>query len=138
MFFSVFFVCILFTQSAYAGFEEVFNMAPFVPVVLESMMNIATSLYKYFVGNGDGLIYILIYVFLGFYLVMFLVKMYLPKDWLSFMGFSGGGEMWDGSATGWSITENVAKPCMRVLIAGIILLQIKPIYVTEWLVNPFL
>ena len=136
--FSVFLLCILFTQSAYAGLEDSFNLAPFVPLVLESMMNIATSLYKYFVGNGDGLIYILIYVFLGFFLIMFLVKMYLPKDWLSFMGFSGGGEMWSGSATGWSITENVAKPCIRVLIAGIILLQIKPIYVTEWLVNPFL
>ena len=138
IFFSVLAAGVFFTQSAHAGIEDVFNLAPFVPLVLQSMMNIATSLYKYFVGNGDGLIYIFIYVFLGFYLIMFLVKMYLPKDWLGFMGFSGGGEMWDGSATGWSIAENVAKPCIRVLIAGIILLQIKPIYVTEWLVNPFL
>jgi len=138
MFFLVLGVGLFFTQSAHAGIEDVFNLAPFVPLVLQSMMNIATSLYKYFVGNGDGLIYIFIYVFMGGYLVLFLSKMYLPKDWLSFMGFSGGGEMWDGSATGWSITENVAKPCIRVLVAGLILLQIKPIYVTEWLVNPFL
>jgi hypothetical protein len=101
------------------------------------MMNIATSLYKFFVGNGTGLIYILIYVFLGFYISLYLVKMYLPKDWLSFLGFSDGGEMWAGT-TGWSIAENVAKPCIRVIFACIILLQIKPVFVTKWLVNPFL
>ena len=75
---------------------------------------------------------------LGFHIGLYLVKMYLPKDWLSFLGFSGGGEMWDGSATGWKIAENVAKPSLRAIIAIILLLQIKPVYVTEWLVNPFL
>jgi hypothetical protein len=132
-------VCgILFTKSARADMIDAFNLAQFVPLVLESMMNIATSLYKYFVGNGDGLIYVLIYVFLGYYLILYLIKMHLPKDWLSFMGFSGGGEMWSGNTDAWSIVDNVAKPCIRVLIAGLILLQVKPVYVTKWLVNPFL
>lgn len=63
--------------------------------------------------------------------------MFLPKDWLSFFGFSDGGEVWAG-ATGWSIAENITKPCVRVIFACIILLQIKPVYVTKWLVNPFL
>ena len=46
--------------------------------------------------------------------------------------------MWSGKATGWSVAENVGKPCVRAIIAIVVLLQIKPVYVTEWLVNPFL
>ena len=133
-------VCVAFlfgATPARADILDAYNLAPFVPLVLESMMNIATSLYKYFVGNGTGIIYILIYFFLGFYISLYLVKMYLPKDWLSFFGFSEGGEMWSGIKA-WSIGENVAKPCVRVLVACIVLLQIKPVYVTKWLVNPFL
>lgn len=131
-------MCALFSSSARADILDAYNLAPFVPLVLETMMNVATSLYNFFVGRGDGIIYILIYVFLGFYISLYLVKMYLPKDWLSFLGFSDGGEMWDGKADAWKISENVLKPCVRAIIAGIFLLQIKPVYVTEWLVNPFL
>lgn len=136
-------VCAFFTQNAFAadldkGILGAFNLSKFVPLVLEVMMNIATSLYNFFVGNGTGFIYILIYFFLGFYIGLYLVKMYLPKDWLGFLGFSDGGEMWDGKAKGWSIAETVAKPCIRAIVAIVVLLQIKPVYVTEWLVNPFL
>ena len=127
-----------FVQPAHADIVDSLNLSPFVPLVLDAMMNMATSLYDYFVGKGTGLIYILVYAFLGGYLVLYLVKMHLPKDWLGFLGFTGGGEMWDSKTTGWSIAENVAKPCLRAIIAIIVLLQIKPIYVTEWLVNPFL
>jgi len=138
--FGVFLVCCCMTNPANAetSLLESFNLAPFVPMVLEIMMNIATSLYKYFVGDGTGWVYIFIYAFLAFYLVLYLVKMYFPKDWLSQFGFSGGGELLDNKTTGWSIAENVLKPCVRAVIAGVILLQIKPIYVTNWLVNPFL
>ena len=69
---------------------------------------------------------------------MYLFKMYLPADWLSFLGFSGGGEMWTGKTTGWSIADNIMKPCVRAIIAIVLLLQIKPVYVTQWVVNPFL
>lgn len=128
----------IFTQPAHADIVDAYNLAPFVPLVLETMMNIATSLYKFFVGNGTGLIYICIYAFAGFYIAMYLIKMYLPKDWLSFFGFSGGGEMWDGKADGFTIADNVLKPCLRAIIAATILLPIKPAYITEVLVNPFL
>lgn len=132
-------LCTMFVQPAHAvNIIDSFNLSPFVPLVLEQMMKIANGLYKFFVGNGTGLIYICIYAFLAFYVGLYLVKMYLPKDWLSFLGFSGGGEMWEGSATGWSIAENVIKPSLRAIIAAVVLLQIKPVYVTEWLVNPFL
>lgn len=129
----------LFSLSAYAGdIVDAYNLAPFVPIVLETMMTIATSLYDYFVGNGNGIIYILLYAFLAIYLILYLFKMYIPKDWLSFIGYSGGGEMWDGKADGWIIADNVLKPCLRVIVACVVLLQVKPVYVTEWLVNPFL
>ena len=129
---------LFFLTPAHADILDSYNLAPFVPIVLETMMNIATSLYNYFVGNGTGLIYILIYVFLAFYLCLYLFKMHMPKDWLSFLGFTGGGEMWEGKADAWSIADNVMKPCFRAIVAMFILLQIKPVYVTEWLVNPFL
>jgi len=138
-FWAFFAVCIFFTEPADAkGLIDSFNLAQFVPLVLDSMMKIATALYDYFVGNGTGLIYIFIYLFLAYYIGLYLVKMFFPKDWLSFFGFSGGGEMWDGKAKGWSIAENIAKPCIRVIVACVVLLQIKPAYVTDWLVNPFL
>lgn len=137
MFWSLVLLC-FFVQPAHADILDAYNLAPFVPMVLEIMMNIATSLYNFFVGNGTGLIYILVYAFAGFSIAMYLIKMHLPKDWLSFFGFSDGGEMWDGKQDGMSIIENVLKPCLRVIVACVVLLQIKPVYVTEWLVNPFL
>lgn len=136
-FIGAFIACVLFANPAHADILDAYNLAPFVPLVLETMMNIATSLYNFFVGKGDGIIYILIYVFLGVYIGLYLVKMYFPKDWLGFFGFSGGGEIWDGT-DGWKIADNVLKPCVRAIIAGIFLLQIRPVFVTEWLVNPFL
>lgn len=132
-------VCVFFpNQASAASIIDAFDLSPFVPLVLETMMNMATSLYEYFVGDGDGLIYLFVYGFLVFYLSMYLVKMYIPKPWLAFLGSSTGGEMWDEKTTAWSIAENVAKPCIRAIVAGLLLLQIKPIYVTQWLVNPFL
>ena len=123
---------------AHADILDAFNLSPFVPLVLEIMMNVATSLYNFFVGNGNGIIYILIYFFVGFYICLYLVKMHFPTDWLEFFGFSGGGEMVGGNIKPWNIVENILKPCFRAIIAAVFLLQIKPIYVTEWLVNPFL
>lgn len=133
----IFFLC--FFQPSYAeSIVDSYNLAPFVPLVLETMMKIATSLYNYFVGDGTGVIYILIYAFLIFYLCLYLTKMYIPKDWLSFIGFGEGGEFWSGKTDAWSIADNVMKPCFRAIVAIFLLLQIKPVYVTEWLVNPFL
>lgn len=135
----MFVVCSGITEPACAkSLIESFDLSPFIPLVLETMMNIATSLYKYFIGNGTGWVYIFIYGFLAFYLSMYLIKMFLPKDWLGLFGFSDGGEIWSDKATGWSVAENVLKPCLRAIVAGTILLQIKPIYVTNWLVDPFL
>ncbi len=133
-------LCTFFNEPAFAAGNllNAFDLSSFVPLVLETMMNVAVSLYKYFVGNGTGIIYLFVYIFLGFYIATYLFKLFIPKDWLEFIGFSGGGDLWNGKITGWSITENVLKPCLRAIIAGVILLQLKPTYITEWLVNPFL
>jgi len=136
--FGVFVLCAFFTSPANANLLDKYNLAPFVPLVLEIMMTVATSLYDFFVGNGDGIIYLLIYAFLGFHISLYLFKMHLPKDWLGFLGFSEGGEMWTGKPDVWGMSYNVLKPCVRAIIAAVFLLQVKPVYVTEWLVNPFL
>ena len=41
---------------AFANIVDNLNLAPFVPVVLNSLMMIATRGYDFFVGNGDGII----------------------------------------------------------------------------------
>lgn len=120
------------------GIVDHLNLAPFVPLILDTMMMVASATYDYFVGHGGGIVYILVYGFVGISIGMYLVKMYIPKSWLGFLGFSGGGEMWDGKASGTSIVQNVARPLMRGLIAALVLLQVRPVFVTEWVVNPFL
>lgn len=120
------------------GIVDSFNLAPFVPLVLDAFMAVATGGYEFFVGHGDGIIYILIWGFLAISMSLYLVKMYLPAKWVSFFGFSGGGDMAAGKADGMTIAQNMLKPGLRAIIAALVLLQIKPVYVTEWLVNPFL
>lgn len=125
---------------AYAawGIVDSFNLAPFVPIVLDSFMAVATGGYEFFVGHGNGIIYILIWGFLAISISLYLVKMYMPAKWVSFFGFSGGGEMASGKADAMTIAQNMLKPGLRAIIAATILLQIRPVFVTQWLVNPFL
>ena len=120
------------------GIIDQFNLAPFVPLVLDAMMTIASGGYDFFVGNGNGIIYLLVWGFLAITIVLYLVKLYLPKNWVGVFGFSGGGELADGKAKPETIIFNVLKPCLRGIIAAGFLLQIRPVVLTEVLVNPFL
>lgn len=120
------------------GIVDQFNLAPFVPIVLDAMMSIASGGYDFFVGNGDGIIYLLVWGFLAITIVLYLVKLYIPKNWTGAFGFSGGGEVVDGKASATTIVYNVLKPCLRGIIAAGLLLQIRPVVLTEVLVNPFL
>lgn len=134
-------LCVMFApMSAHAawGIVDSFNLAPFVPMVLDAFMTVATGGYEFFVGRGNGIIYMLVWLFLGISMALYLVKMYFPAKWVSFFGFSGGGEMAAGKADAMTIAQNMLKPGMRAIIAAVVLLQLKPVYVTEWLVNPFL
>lgn len=125
--------------AAYAGnIIDSLNLAPFVPLVLDAMMLVATSMYDFFVGNGDGFIYAFVWIFLGITITITVVKMYFPKKWLSFLGISGGGEIAEGKITGYQIIEKTLKSGTRAIIAAVFLLQMKPVFLTQWLVNPFL
>ncbi len=140
LFLGVFFCLAPVAAHAEWGIVDSLNLAPFVPLVLDALMTVATGCYEFFVGNGDGIIYVLIWGFLGVSIALGLVKMYFPKSWLGFFGFKGGGEMWEAKTPGgFAMVENsVLKPAFRAIIAAALLLQIKPVYVTEWIVNPFL
>ncbi len=136
------FLCaIIFAPTtAFARWEIVdsLNLAPFVPRVLDAFMMVARGGYEYFVGNGDGIIYLMIWGFLAISVFMYAFKMFFPKRWVEFLGLSGGGEIWDEKIKGMTIAETALKSAMRAIVAATFLLQIKPVYVTEWLVNPFL
>lgn len=121
---------------AHANVVDTLNLAPFVPMVLDALMMTATGIYEYFVGDGNhtGIIYILVWSFLAITITVSLVKMFAPKGILSFLGMDGGGEL-PGAQ---KIIQNTMRPCVRALIASIFLLQLKPVYLTQWLVNPFL
>lgn len=124
--------------AACADIVDALNLSPFVPIVLDALMTIAAGGYEFFVGNGDGIIYVLVWGFLAVSLALYVLKLYIPKGWGEIFGFSGGGEFSGGKITGWTIAENMLKPAVRAIIAASILLQLKPVFVTQWLVNPFL
>lgn len=126
-----------FPAHAEYGIVDALDLSPMVPMVLDAMMQIATGGYDFFVGNGTGIIYVLVWGFLAVSIALYLIKLYLPKVWVSFFGFSGGGNMASG-VTGETIIKNVMQPGFRALIAAVVLLQIRPVYVTQWLINPFL
>ena len=125
---------------AHASIIDTLNLAPFVPMVLDALMMTATGVYEYFVGDGShiGFIQIMVWTFLGATLTIGLVKMYFPKSVLSFLGMSGGGEIAEGKITPYQLVEDSLKPCIRAAIASLVLLQLKPVFLTQWLVNPFL
>lgn len=141
-FMPVVFVAIMFAPHAASAVSwaivDKLNLAPFVPHVLDAFMTVARGTYEYFVGNGNGIIYILIWTFLVFSILLYTILMWFPKRWVEFLGFSGGGEMWDGKTSGFTMAETVLKSVMRAVIAATFLLQVKPVYITQWLVNPFL
>ncbi len=123
-------------ENAFAawGIVDALDLSPFVPLVLDALMTVATGGYEFFVGNGDGIIYLFVWGFLALSISMYLLKMYFPKTWSAAFGFSGAGTIDNPE----KITMNILKPGFRAIIAVTLLLQIKPVYLTEYLVNPFL
>lgn len=115
---------------------DALDVSPLIPIVLDAFMSIATGGYEFFVGHGDGIIYMLVWGVLAISIAGYLLKMYFPKSWLDFFGFSSSDTI--GSVDEIKMTQNILKPAVRAIIAVTILLQIKPIFVTDWLVNPFL
>lgn len=134
-------ILLMSPMGAYAAdyaIVDALNVAPLIPTILDALMAVATGGYDFFVGKGNGIVYILIWGFLAISISLYLLKMYFPKVWVSFFGFSDGGEMFDKGVSGFTIAENLLRPSIRAIIAVTVLLQIKPVYLTEWLINPFL
>lgn len=133
-------ICAAFVMpsGAYAdSIIDYLDLSPFIPIVLDAMTTVATGIYEFFV-SGNKIIYLLIWTFLGLSIGLYLGKMYLPQKWLEFFGFSGGGELIDGKITGTKMFEDILRSGTRAIIASLVLLQLKPIFLTEILVNPFL
>ena len=128
------------TCSAHAAYGVVdhLSLAPFVPLVLDAFMSVAMAGYDFFVGNGTGIIYILVWGWLAFYICMYLVKMYFPENWLKFFGLSQSADLWGGKVGATDIGMGVLKPMLRAIIAVTLLLQVRPQYVTDFIVDPFL
>ncbi|MDR1696879.1 MAG: hypothetical protein LBR41_01505 [Rickettsiales bacterium] len=116
------------------GIVDSLSLAPFIPLVLQSMLTVASAGYDFFVGNGNGIIFILIWAWLAFFIVMYLVKMFLPNGVVEFFDGKKDKELPDAL----KISENVLKPIVRGLIAAAILLPIKPTYITDLIVDPFM
>lgn len=133
-------VGIFISHDAFANWEIIdnLNLSPFIPMILDAFMTVATGGYEFFVGNGTGIIYVCVWGLMFYSIFMYAIKMYFPKQWLEFLGFSGGGDLWNGNVTLYGSTEKILKDTMRAVVAATFLLQVKPIFVTEWLVNPFL
>lgn len=85
------------------------NLALFVPRILDAFMTVARGTYEYFVGNGDGIIYVLVWAFLAISVFLYAALMWFPKRWTNFLGFSGGGEIWDGKLSGFTMVDTVLK-----------------------------
>lgn len=138
IFYTFTFVAMFIPLNAFAEWKivEKLDVSPLIPIVLSSFMQVAINGYNYFINNGKGIIFILIWGFLAFTIAAYLLKMFFPSFWLSFLGFSGGGKI----DTPETITKNILKPAIRTIIAAtIFILPItSPKSLTEYLVNPFL
>lgn len=128
--------CVPATANAAYSIVDGLSLAPVVPIVLDAFMSVAMAGYNFFVGNGTGIIYIFVWGWLAFTIGMYLVKMYIPQSWLDFFGMKGG-QMWTGT-TATNIATDVIKPALRGVIAAALLLQVRPVLITEYIVDPFL
>jgi hypothetical protein len=130
---------VLCTQSAHADLVDSLSLAPFIPMVLDALMSVAMVGYEFFVGNGTGIIYILIYGWFAITIGLYLAKQYFPDSWISFFGLSTEKEsIWNGKITALKLSENLVKPMLRAFIAATILLQLRPQTITSFVVDPFL
>ena len=115
---------------------DALDISGLVPIVLDAFMYVANGTYAYFVGNGKGVIYVLVWGFFIYYMISYLIKLYIPKFWITTFGFKAGDSI--DSIGGIKIVENLLKPAVRVLVAVIVLLPWHPETIAKYLINPFL
>lgn len=114
------------------------DISKLVPIIVDAFMFVANGTYSYFVGdgNGHGIVYMLVWGFVAFYIALYLIKLYMPKFWTSTFGFKSGDTI--DKVGGMKIAENILKPSVRALIAVVVLLPLKPEFMTKMLINPVL
>ena len=131
----------LVPNMAFAGWGilsvDSLDISKLVPIVIDSFMFVANGTYSYFVGaDHDGFVYTLVWMFFAFYIAIYLIKLYMPKFWLTLFGFKPGDSI--ANVGGMKIVENLLKPTVRVLVAVIVFLPLRPEFITKNLINPFL
>lgn len=112
------------------------DVSGLIPIIMDSFMFVANGTYAYFVGSGDGIIYLLVWGFLIFYIALYLIRLYMPKFWSSTFGFKSSDTI--ETVGGMKIAENLLKPAVRALLAVILLLPLKPEFIAKTVINPFL
>ena len=115
---------------------DALDISGLVPMVLDAFMFVANGTYEYFVDNGKGIIYAFVYGVFAIYIALYLVKLYIPKFWITTFGFKTGDSI--DSVSGIKIAENILKPAVRALVAVIVLLPLHPETMAKYLINPFL
>lgn len=123
-------------NTACASIIDALDISGLVPIVLDSFMYVANGTYAYFVGDGNGIVYVLVWGFFIFYIASYLIKLYVPKFWLTTFGFKPGDSI--NNTGGIKIIENLLKPSVRALVAVIVLLPLHPDKMAKYLINPFL
>ncbi|MBO4672188.1 MAG: hypothetical protein J5608_00860 [Alphaproteobacteria bacterium] len=113
------------------------DISRLVPIIIDSFMFVANGTYEYFVGsNHDGIVYWLVIGVFAIYISLYLIKLYVPKFWLTIFGFKAEDTI--DNVSGMKIGENLLKPAIRALVAMILLLPLHPEFITKYLTNPFL
>ena len=76
IFFLITVFCSLVSVQANAawGIVDSLDISPFVPIILDAMMSVAMTGYEFFVGRGDGIIYLFVWGWLGWFISLYLIK----------------------------------------------------------------
>lgn len=120
---------------AYAdGIIDSLNLAPFVPLVLDALMMVATGTYEFFVESG--VIMALIIGFLAMTVCWYVLKLFIPHEFLTMFNIKPGDKL--GEVKPQEIAKKILQPGLRAVVALAILLPLKPEFMTKWLINPFL
>ena len=113
------------------------DISGLIPIVLDAFMFVANGTYDYFVGpDHNGIVYVLVWLFLIMYIILYLIKLYVPKFWITTFGFKAEDSV--SNTGGIKIAENILKPSIRALVAVILLLPLRPEFISRNLINPFL
>ncbi|MDR0448905.1 MAG: hypothetical protein LBG89_00380 [Rickettsiales bacterium] len=113
------------------------SLDKFIPFIIEVMTTASAGLYDFFVPLVQAVIWLLV----GFNIALFVVKQFVPQNWLDFFGWKGGGEYYDNDKAAklaWGVPTRLAKMVVRASLATTLLLALRPAILTETIINPFL